>query len=197
MASVRPIIGRALPRQGIPPPIESWTEFAADLDWGQASGSMTSAGQWWWELRPHPLHGTLELRVPDAQATIADVTAITAVVHSLVAWLAARADAGDLPDDPPTWRIEENRWSAARHGAAGTMADFATGEQTPTATRLERLLAELAPVAGELGCADELRAADELVAGNGSDRQRAAVAAAGEVRAAVSWLADVFLPPDP
>ena len=92
MASIRPKISELLPRQGIPPAISSWDAFADALRWGVASGAMPVPGRWWWELRPHPAYGTLEVRVPDAQATVADAAAVTALVVCLVAWLAERHD---------------------------------------------------------------------------------------------------------
>ena len=183
LASVRPTIGEQLPRQGVPPAIASWEEHVATLDW------VGDAGGWWWELRPHPTHGTLELRVPDAQATVADAAAVVAVAHALAGRLCERHDAGEALPVAPTWRIEENRWSACRHGVEGEMADLATGERRPTRERLHALLDELGPAAERLGCAGELESARELVAANGAIRQRAQ----GDPRAATVWLADAFL----
>jgi carboxylate-amine ligase len=172
LATVRPKIAEQLPRQGVPPSISSWERFADELDWGARIGAVHDPRVWWWELRPHPIHGTIEVRVPDAQTTVREAAAIAAVVHALVAWLARRHDARDLPPPVPSWRIEENRWAALRDGVHGQLADLATGEHVPTGERLGLLLAELAPVAAELGCAAELAAAEELLAGTGADRQR-------------------------
>ena len=194
LASARPLISRSLPRQGVPPAIESWERYQRDIAWGVASGAMLSAGQWWWELRPHPTHGTLELRVPDAQATIEDARGVAAVVHALVAWLSERVDAGEQFAEVPLWRIEENRWSALGAGVEGTMADLETGAPEPTRTRLRRLLAELQPVAGRLGCAAGLACAATLVEVNGAIRQRAAAGPDGDARAAARMLTEVFAP---
>ncbi len=76
LASIRPKIGEQLPRQGIPPAIGSWEAFAAALAWGAASGAVPEPRRWWWELRPHPAYGTLEVRVPDAQSTVAEAGAV-------------------------------------------------------------------------------------------------------------------------
>jgi carboxylate-amine ligase len=195
LASVRPVIGRTLPRQGVPPAIRDWHSFLADVEWGAASGTMPGPGQWWWELRPHPLHGTLEIRVPDAQATVEHAAAIAAVAHCLVATVARRVDAGPEAEPAATWRIEENRWSAARDGVNGEMVDLVTGAREPTRERLERLLVELEPAGAELGCAAELAVAHELAAANGAMRLRAAAGAQGDVREATRWLADAFAPP--
>jgi len=155
---------------------------------------MAGPGQWWWEVRPHPLHGTLEVRAPDAQATIEHGAAITALVQSLVAWLSQRYDAGEPLAVAPGWRIEENRWSAARHGVEGTLADLTTGENAATSERLLALIDDLDPVAAGLGCASELAIARELAVVNDAGRQRAAAGPDGDARAATGWLADVFVP---
>jgi glutamate---cysteine ligase / carboxylate-amine ligase len=170
LASVRPKLCDLLPRQGVPPLLDSWEAFASALGWpdrpfGQA--------QWWWEARPHPVHGTIEVRVADTQATVADTAALGAVVHALVGTLADRHDAGALPAPAPSWRIAENRWSACRHGVGGTWTDVRTAAQRPTAEHLRALLDELAPAAERLGCAAELAAARDLVERPRAERARA------------------------
>ena len=190
-ASIRPKIAEELPRQSLPPAIESWEAFARALEWGARSGTVPEPAVWWWELRPHTTWGTLELRVPDVQATVTDAGAIAAVAHSLVAWLAERHEAGEeLPCDP-TWRIAENRWSACRWGVEGTLADLRTGESRPTRDRLHDLIHAIAPAAARLGCEAELERAHGLVEENGAMRMRA-VAAEGGVRAVAASLADRF-----
>src|SRR4051812_23492906 len=83
LASVRPKLSETLPRQGVPPALASWEEFESALAWGAASGTVPEPRIWWWELRPHPSYGTLEVRVPDTQATVDEASGIAAVVHAL------------------------------------------------------------------------------------------------------------------
>jgi carboxylate-amine ligase len=187
LASVRPQISDLLPRQGVPPAIASWDEHVAALRWGGFA-----AAQWWWELRPRPALGTLELRVPDAQATIADAAAVAAVAHSLVAWLAARHDAGKLPGPAPTWRIEENRWAACRHGLDAVFTDLATGARAPVRELLAQRLETLTGTAARLGCAAELSEARRLLDANGAERQRAL--AHGDAEAAARSLVGAYSP---
>lgn len=185
LASIRPTIGGQLPRQGVAPALAGWDAYADALRW------VGDPGAWWWELRPHPVHGTLELRVPDAQATIADAGAVAAVGHCLAVWLAERHDAGETLAVPETWRIAENRWSALRHGLAGGMADLDTGRREPTSERVGRLLGDLGPVAVRLGCAAQLAHARALLAAGGPAATLRA-AAQGDVRAATAALAERF-----
>ena len=192
LASVRPKLSELLPRQGVPPAMPSWEALAGAYAWGGRAGRFEPA-QWWWEARLHPVHGTLEVRVPDTQVTVADSAAVGAVIHALVHSLCARFDAGDPPRAAETWKIEENRWSACRHGLDGRMADLASGVTTPTRERLAGLLEALEPSAVAVGATGPLAHALAMLDGNGAQRQRD-VAAAGGVRELVGWLADSFAP---
>lgn len=191
MASVRPKISELLPRQGVPPALASWDEYAKAMDWGSASRAFEHPRMWWWELRPHPGFGTLELRVPDQQTTVSDTAAVAAVAQSLVAWLAERHDAGERLPVHPTWRIEENRWSAARHGLNGTLADLDSGDPRPTRDVVRELIEVIGPTADRLGARAELGSAARLAEAGGAERLRAA--AGGDPREAAAWIADRFL----
>jgi carboxylate-amine ligase len=171
LASVRPKLCDLLPRQGIPPVLTSWAAYAEALAWGGRTGPF-AARRWWWEARVNPVVGTIEVRVADAQATVADTAALAGVVHALIATLVARHDAGELPAEPvPTWRIAENRWSACRAGVDGVWVDARSGSLTTMRECLHELLEQLEPAARELACAEQLAAARDLV-----DRPRAASA---------------------
>jgi carboxylate-amine ligase len=192
LAAVRPKLCELLPRQGIPPPLASWEEYASALEWGARAGGIPEAGVWWWELRPHPSFGTIEVRVPDAQVTVEDSAAIVATVHALARLLVDRHEAGESPAPPaPTWRIQENRWQALRHGLDGTLADLVTGEPLPTRERLRMLLEQIHPYAGELGAEAELSHALRLTESNGAARQREQHANGG-IRALTAWLVEGF-----
>jgi carboxylate-amine ligase len=192
LASVRPVLSELLPRQGIPPSFASWEDYAAALRWGMAVGAFPHPGSWWWELRPHPRLGTLEFRVPDAQSAVADVAGVAAVVQALAIWLGNRHDRGEPLAVPPTWQIEQNRWSACRAGVEGTMADLETGARRPTREVLGELLETLTPIARERGTDAALEQARRLVRANGAIRQREA-AENGGAHAVTRWLAERFL----
>jgi carboxylate-amine ligase len=192
LASVRPKLAELLPRQGVPPAIESWEQYAEILQWGARAGTFPDARNWWWELRLHPTFGTLELRVPDSQSSVSDAVAIAGVAQALVAWLGARHDGGEPLEVAGTWQIEENRWSACRYGVDGTMADLKSGERRSTRECWHDLLEVLGSTAQHLGATTALMRAEKLVERNGAIAQREA-ARDGGPRAAARWLADRFL----
>ena len=135
--SVRPKLCESLPRQGIPPPLESWAAYRELLAWG-AAGDAFCASEVWWEVRLHPVHGTVEIRVCDQPATAAASATLAAVIQALCAWLSVRHDAGKLGTPAPTVRIQENRWRALRHGLDGTFLDLDTGHPEPARERAAR-----------------------------------------------------------
>jgi glutamate---cysteine ligase / carboxylate-amine ligase len=193
LASLRPTLSELLPRQGVPPAWRSWEERADYERWGRRGGVFPAAGEPWYELRAHDQHGTIELRVPDAQSTPEEAAGVLAFAAALVAWLAERHDGGEALRVHDRARIAENRWRAARHGLSGTLLDLETGEPEPARARILALIDAVAPAAARLGGADELEHARTLAARNGAERQRELAAERG-VRGVVEWLADAFVP---
>jgi carboxylate-amine ligase len=189
LASVRPKVCDLLPRQGVPPAVPSWEALAEAFAWGRETDTFADPGQWWFEARLHPLHGTIEVRVPDTQSTVADSAALAALVHALVAHLAERHDAGEDLGAAASWKIGENRWSACRHGVEGRWIDVHTGAVRPMRDQLHALVDILEPAAQRLGCAAELAGARDLI-----ERPRAGmvrdVARDGGAHAVAGWLAD-------
>ncbi|MDQ3678879.1 MAG: YbdK family carboxylate-amine ligase, partial [Actinomycetota bacterium] len=192
LASIRPKICELLPRQGVPPVLGDWDGYADALRWGAWSDAVPEPRRWWWALRLHPTFGTVEVRAPDAQSTVAETLALAALVQALVARLAERHGAGETLPVAPTWRIEENWWSACRHGVLGEMADLQTGERAPTSRRIARLLDELEPVAERLDCAVPLQDARALLASGGGAVAQRRVAAERGLDGLVAWLADRY-----
>ena len=192
LASIRPQISLLLPRQGVAPVISSWKAFERDLAWGKAGGVIPDDGSWWWELRPRPALGTLEVRVPDTQTTVAEAEALAALVHCLVIWLSDCHLAGETLPIDPSWRIAENRWLAARDGIEAELFNLETGERGALRGRIEALLELLSGKASELDCTEELGGVEALLRKNGAVRQREVAEERG-VEAVPEWLASRFL----
>jgi glutamate---cysteine ligase / carboxylate-amine ligase len=129
LASMRSRISGLLPRQGIPPALDSFEAYADALRWC----GFEDPRQWWWELRLHPVFGTVEIRVPDTQATIADTAAVATAAFEL---------ATRIEPAPPaeSWKLDQNRWAACRHGLDAVMTDPHGGERATARERLTRAL---------------------------------------------------------
>jgi carboxylate-amine ligase len=192
LASVRPSLCLALPREGIPPRLGSFERYADELRWGANAGALPVPMAWWWELRPHPRFGTLELRVPDAQTSVAQAAGVAALAQALIATLAERHDAGEPLPDAPAWRIAHNRFQAQRHGLGGCFADLDSGCVIGARERLAELIEQAGPAAARLGAAGLLAHATELVRRNGAQRQRDAVSELGGIEQLPAWLAARF-----
>jgi carboxylate-amine ligase len=175
-------------RVGVPPAFGSWRELVDFVEWGRHGGLFPNASHLWWDLRPHPRYGTLELRSPDTLTRVEDAVAVAAVFHALVAWLADRVDDGETLAVHDTTRIAENVWRATRYGTRGTMVDLDTGDPEDTRMVIGRLLGELEATAARQGAGWALLTARSLLADNAADRQLYVERERG-VRGLVEWLA--------
>ncbi|WP_112238754.1 carboxylate-amine ligase [Kribbella monticola] len=182
LCSIRPVIASQLPRQGVPPIIDSWEQYADNLTWLAQGGAVADAAEWWWELRPHLRYGTLELRVLDVQATTDQTSAIARFVHALAAQLTDQYHLGELRPPSPSWKITENRWAALRDGVCGELLDLRSGEARPTSRCLHDLIDGAEPYAA--GDLDGVRAMVE-------EPPVKQLRALGPQRV-VPWLAEVF-----
>jgi carboxylate-amine ligase len=142
------------------------------VEWGRSGGLFPDSSHFWWEMRPHPVHGTIEIRVADTQTRIGDATAIVAVIQALVARLAEQLDAEGVLPVHDTHRITENAWRAHRYGVRGWLVDLTTGERVSTRDRVAQLIDEIEPFAARFDGSAAVRSARTLLAGNGADRQR-------------------------
>ncbi len=168
LSSTRIKIFEMFPRSGLPPAFRAWDDFARYVETLVSSGSIPDYSWCWWDARPHPKFGTVELRAPDVQTDADHTVAITALVQCLV----ASADDGP-PEDPLL--INENKWRAVRRGLDATFYDFATGRKVPARSMAGDLVEELRPVAQELRCEAELEGVLEILErGTGAELQRSA-----------------------
>lgn len=147
LASTRAELLTLLPRAGAPPAFagyEDWARFASLLvELGLADDLM----RLWWDVRPHPRLGTLEIRMPDQPTRPAVTAALAALAQALVA--AAE------PDGRPADRglYAQNRWAAARFGRSADLVHPETGERVSAGELLAELLARVEPTARRLGSA--------------------------------------------
>jgi len=174
LMSSRVPIFRAFPRVGLPPRFASWADFEQRVETMTACGMIEDYTYLWYDVRPHPGLGTIEIRAMDSQTRVEHTIALSALVVSLVKLLTDEFQRGLAPPVDPPWEVlDENRWLAARHGLEAELFDHAAGERRGARALTEALLERLAPHARELGCEHELEGIHDLLAnGNGALRQQ-------------------------
>jgi carboxylate-amine ligase len=174
LSSSRQMVFAAFPRSGPPPRFRDYEDYAALVGQLERTGCIADYTHIWWDIRPHPRLGTIEMRVCDAVTRLEDVIAITALYQAIVKMYCEQYDAGK---EIPSWHrmlTTENKWLAARYGLEAPVMDLATGRRNrvPVAQLIRRTLRDVEPHARELGSERELEGVREILArGNGSDRQ--------------------------
>ena len=183
LMSSRVPIFRAFPRVGLPPRFEGWADFERRVETMSRSGLIEDYTYLWYDVRPHPRLGTVEIRAMDSQTRVEHTIALSALVVSLVKLLTEEFQRGEVPEDPPWEILDENRWLAARHGLDADLFDLAQGGMRPARQLTAALLERLAPHARELGCREELGGIEDLLrGGNGAARQKMVYEANHDVR---------------
>jgi carboxylate-amine ligase len=180
LASCRSKVFEGLPTAGLPAPIESWEDFEAFMETLVSAEAISSIREVWWDIRPHPDFGTVELRMCDGLPTMSEVAALAALAQSLVDWLDSMMDRGYTLPVPREWIVRQNKWRAARHGIDGDLIVDERGTRHSIRDAVHELIEELTPTARRLGCADELSSVRRILdIGSSASRQRAVVAAGG------------------
>jgi glutamate---cysteine ligase / carboxylate-amine ligase len=172
--STRAMIFAAFPRSGISPRFESYKDYADAVGFMEATNAIGDYTHLWWDVRPHPRFGTVELRVMDVQTRVEDTVALAAYVQCLVKQILDEIEAGNPPVAYNRMLLSENKWLAARYGLDAPLMDLAAGKRIkmPARTLARRRLKELRPIARELGCTQHLARVDWLMEnGTGGQRQ--------------------------
>lgn len=147
LASTRAELLALLPRSGAPPVFgsyEEWERFAERL---VELGLADRYTRIWWDVRPHPAFGTLEIRAPDQPTRLEATVAFAALVQALV------ATANGTPPEAPADRglYAQNRWAALRFGARAELVHPDGSHLVPADELLAELLERIAPAAERLG----------------------------------------------
>ncbi|GAA4755800.1 glutamate--cysteine ligase [Gordonia alkaliphila] len=182
-ASNRSMMFQQLPTAGLPFQFHEWSEFEAFVGDQRTTGIIDNLTEIRWDIRPSPHLGTIEVRVCDGVSNRRELAALVALTHCLVVDLDQRLTAGEeLPSMAP-WLVQENKWRAARYGLdAIVILDSDCNERLVT-DDLADLLVRLAPVAEQLGCAEELASVADIVAAGASyQRQHVVHQRTGDLR---------------
>jgi carboxylate-amine ligase len=164
----------AFPRSGPPPRFRDYEDYAEVVGQLERTGCIADYTHIWWDIRPHPKLGTVEVRVCDAVTRVEHAVALAAYCQALVKDYSERFDRGDEIRSYHRILTTENKWLAARYGLEAPLMDLETGRRNrvPVAQLVRRRLKEVEPHAQELGSEDALEGIRDMLAnGNGADRQ--------------------------
>ncbi len=180
LKSYRSVIFEMLPRTGIPQSFDSYSEFMQFVELMGKVGSISEADlgykpdptKIWWDVRPHPKFGTLEIRVPDICTRVDEAVCIAAVIQAVIAKLIK------LRMQNQSWRsyrrhhILENKWRAMRYGLDGKLIDFGKEEEVPMRFLAVELMELVDDVVDDLECREEVAHIETIVQnGTSADRQ--------------------------
>jgi glutamate---cysteine ligase / carboxylate-amine ligase len=156
LASARSKVFEGLPTAGLPQLLEGWAEFQELMTTLIEARAISSIREIWWDIRPHPNFGTVELRICDGLPTMTEIATVAALAQCLVDWMDTLIDRGYGLPCPKAWIVGQNKWRAARHGVEAELIVDERGSLRPVREAIEELVEELTPVARRMGCEAEL-----------------------------------------
>ncbi|MDH6199301.1 carboxylate-amine ligase [Mycobacterium frederiksbergense] len=189
-ASFRSMLWTRWPSSGPPPHFDSAADYDAALNVMRNAGAVLDDGMIYWDVRPSANFPTVEVRVADIPATVAETVLLATLIRAGV-MTALEADCEETPQ-LADHALRASYWRSARDGLCGKAMDLV---QTQAAAPARVLLADLAerirPALEDLGDYDMAR--DELARivgeGNGAMRQRRAWQRRGEVADVIAEMA--------
>ena len=192
--SSRQMVFSAFPRSGPPPRFRDYADYAAVVHQLERTGCIADYTQIWWDIRPHPRFGTVEVRICDGVTRVEHAVAIAAYCQAFVKHVCEELDRGEEITTYHRILTTENKWLAGRYGLDAPIMDLATGKRNriPVAQLIRRTLRQIEPHARELGSEAELEGIQEILSrGNGADRQLRVFNANRDVVEVVREIADV------
>ena len=193
--STRTPIFRAFPRVGIPPRYDDFEDWARRIEFMMQSKVIGDYTYLWYDVRPHPNFGTVEVRVMDSQTRVEHTLALAALVQAMVKELSEHFDEGKKLSRYPYEMLDENKWMAARHGLGAQLVDLPDKDRVPVPELTRRLMARLRPHAEDLGSEADFDCLEEILdRGNGASRQEVVYEANHDLREVVREVLDATVP---
>ncbi|MGI8677897.1 MAG: glutamate--cysteine ligase [Jatrophihabitans sp.] len=180
LASYRSKIFEALPTAGLPYQLSGWDAFEKYMEILMHSRAIESIREVWWDIRPHPNFGTVELRICDGLPSLDEISAVAALAQCLVERFDRQLDDGYTLPEPRPWLVRENKWRAARYGLDAEIVVDNTGRVQPVVESITDLVDDLLPLARRLDCTAELELIPKLIERGASYQRQRACAAAHE-----------------
>lgn len=180
LASCRTTFFEAIPTGGHGCQFTSWPQFELLFAALKQAGTVFSPRDIWWDVRPSPELGTIEIRICDAPSTLSEGVALIALCH-LICERVDRMMRDRSPVPAPFWLLRENKWRAARDGVAAEFISDESGSVVTAREWLWLLVEDMADKIREHGYGAHMNLLKKIaVQGSSSDRQRKAFIAGGE-----------------
>ncbi len=184
------------PLSGHMPRLRDWQDFSQYFDEMVSYGIVESMKDFYWDIRPKPEYGTVEVRIFDTPLTVEMAAALGALVQTLsVHLLNSNSEKATPVGDLASTRVYGyNRFQACRFGFEAQLADPHTRQSFKLGEGLLGLLARLMPTAAQLGTVRPLMMLQELTAAqqNGASWMRSVAAQSGDLRDVVIAQAELF-----
>jgi carboxylate-amine ligase len=154
LASNRAEILAQLPRAGGPPAFRSYGDWEEFVERFVRLGLIDNYRRLWWDIRPAPIFGTLEVRMPDQPTRLELTGAFGALLQALSVVVLAGAE---TPFDPAGRGVyQQNRWAALRHGLRAELVHPFRDRLVPVPELAAELVDIISPAATELGTGELL-----------------------------------------
>ena len=172
LASTRTKIFEGLPTAGLPPLLKNYSEFQKFMRTLQKAKSIDSIREVWWDVRPHPGFGTVEIRVFDSVPSIPEMANLAALTQCLVVAISEHYDEGSQPPLLDSWVLRENKWRSTRYGLDADLIIDEMGHQQSLKSFIFETLDKLMPIAKTLECESQLNALAGIAENNTAPYQR-------------------------
>jgi len=193
LASARTPLFQAFPRVGIPRAFDSYDHYVEVVDLLISSGAFPEPTFLWWDVRPQPRFGTVEVRIMDAQTRVEDSGALVALVQSLARLECEEGFACEQLLASPEI-LDENRFVAARDGVEAQLIEPRLGRRMPLREKVAEVLEACRPHARRLGCEQELEHVAVLAERPPAARQVLQARGPARLPGLVQALAEAFAP---
>jgi glutamate---cysteine ligase / carboxylate-amine ligase len=192
LASARTPLFQAFPRVGIPRRFRDYADYVDTVDLLMRCEGLPDPTFLWWDVRPQPRFGTVEVRIMDAQTTLAETGSLAALVQCIAKLEVERGYVSSRALEVPE-ALDENRFLAARDGMSADLIDVELEKRVAARDMVLRLVDACAPHARALDCERELDGVVAMVERTGAARQLELARGPERLSGLVAALADRYV----
>lgn len=190
LMSTRTQIFKRFPRTGIPDEFESSIHFKSFVDLLVKTGCIDDAKKIWWDVRPHHLYDTVEVRICDMPTSMDDTVAVVALIQALMGKLYLMYRRNTAFRSYSRSLIEENKWRALRFGTGAKLIDFGRKEERPFAELMDELIDFVSEATDIFGTEAHVRRIKDIALRGTSAHRQIEIydKSGGDTKPVVDWL---------